>query len=142
MPGPLRISRSVEISDDELQWKFTRSSGPGGQSVNTSSTRVELSFDLGNSQAFPSYLKERAMSVLYKRLVDGVITVVAAEHRSQMQNRLAAEERLIKVLAGAIAPPPASRRATKPTRSSQRKRVDKKRQRGEVKRLRKKSDDD
>lgn len=127
--------RGVRIAEGDLRWRFSRSSGPGGQSVNTTDSRVELSFDL-RSSALPEPLRERALSRLEPRLVDGVLTVVAAEHRSQLRNRQAARARLRGLLVEATAPAQRSRRPTRPTRSSQRRRLATKTRRGEVKRLR------
>lgn len=142
MAGPLKISDRVEIPEEELEWRFSRASGPGGQSVNTSSTRVELRFDLAQSGAFPPYLHERALANLAGRFPSGIVTVVASEQRSQHKNRLAAEERLRDLLGQAIAPPPAKRRPTKPTKSSSQERISTKRHRGEIKRLRRYKSDD
>jgi ribosome-associated protein len=133
---PLRVTGSVSIPRAELRWRFNRSSGPGGQSVNTTDSRVELSFDLTASEAVPAYLKERAEPRLAGRLVGGVLTVVASEHRSQWQNRRAAEIRLVGLLAEAFAPPARQRQATRPSRRAVQRRIDDKRRRGEVKRLR------
>lgn len=123
--------RGRTIPDGELVWRFSRASGPGGQHVNTTDTRVQLSFDLAASDVFPPSMKERMLA----RLGSGV-TVTATEHRSQLRNRRAAEERLTAVLEEAMRPPPRTRVATKPTRGSQRRRLDRKKQRGETKRLR------
>src|SRR4029453_7459001 len=94
MPGPLRVTRSVVIPARELSWRFSHSSGPGGQSVNTADSRVELRFDLERTTALPAHLKERALRRLADRLVDGVLVVTASEHRSQIQNRRAAQARV------------------------------------------------
>lgn len=120
----------------ELHWRFSRSSGPGGQGVNTADSRVELSFDLAGSPSLPPHLRERALQRLRGRLVDGVLTVVAAEHRSQLRNRAAARERLATALRAALAPDPPARRPTRPTAGSKRRRLDAKARRGAVKRLR------
>jgi ribosome-associated protein len=120
----------------ELHWRFSRSSGPGGQGVNTADSRVELSFDLAASPSVPEHLRERARRRLAGRLVDGVLTVVASEHRSQRRNRDAARERLAAMLRAALAPDPPSRRPTRPTAGSQRRRLDAKARRSAVKRLR------
>jgi ribosome-associated protein len=120
----------------ELHWRFSRSSGPGGQGVNTADSRVELSFDLAGSPSFPPHLRDRAVGRLAARLVDGMLTVVASEHRSQLRNREAARERLAEMLRMALAPEPPARRPTRPTRGSQRRRLDQKTRRGAVKRLR------
>ena len=134
--GDLEVRGSVVIPEAELQWRFSRSSGPGGQSVNTTDSRVELSFDLAGTEALAPVLKQRALAALADRLVDGVLTVVAAEHRSQLQNRRAARARLTGLLRQATAPPPRSRRPTRPTRASQERRIAAKKRRGETKRLR------
>jgi len=91
MPGDLALRGSLVIPESELSWRFSRSSGPGGQSVNTADSRVELSWDLGRSTVLGPTLKTRALERLANRLVDGVLTVAASEHRSQFQNRRAAE---------------------------------------------------
>ena len=128
------IRPGLVIPDAELSWRFSRSSGPGGQGVNTTDSRVELSWDLAESPVLPPALKERALERLAGRLVGGVLTIVAAEHRSQLRNREAAEARLAGVVAGAIAPPPRVRRATKPSRGSVERRIADKKRRGQVKR--------
>lgn len=142
MEEGLRVNSRVTIGLGELRWRFSRSGGPGGQSVNTADSRVELSFDLANSPSVPPYLRGRAIERLGEQLVKGVLTVAASDSRSQLQNRRAAERRLVDKLAAAMAPPPAKRRATKPTRSSQRERVDTKRHRGEIKKNRRPPSDD
>src|SRR3989442_8768251 len=106
MEAYLPVTSAVAIPRAELAWRFTRSGGPGGQSVNTSDSRVELRFDLAGTQALPAPLKERALARLADRLVDGELVVTAAEHRSQLQNRRAPEARLVAPLAPA-GPPPA-----------------------------------
>jgi ribosome-associated protein len=136
MPGPLTVTAGVVVPEAELQWRFSRSSGPGGQSVNTTDSRVELSFDLAASQALNETLKLRATARLAGRLVDGVVTVAASEHRSQLRNREAALSRLAGLLRDAIAPPARPRRATRPTRGSVRRRLDSKRRRSDLKRQR------
>lgn len=136
MPGDLRVRGSVVVPEAELSWRFSRSSGPGGQGVNTSDSRVELSYDVARSTALSPLLRARALERLADRLVDGVVTVAASEHRSQWQNRLAAERRLTDLLSAALAPPPRPRVATKPSAGSQRRRVEAKKRRGETKRLR------
>jgi ribosome-associated protein len=132
---PVQV-RGVVIPPAELSWRFSRSPGPGGQSVNTADSRVELSFDLAATTALPPVLKERALNALAGRLVDGVFTVTASEHRSQLRNRQAAASRLSAVLTQATAPPPPPRRATKPSRGARERRLAAKRQRSEIKRLR------
>ena len=125
----------------ELSWRFSRSGGPGGQSVNTTDSRVELRFDLATTTALPEPLRVRAMTRLADRLVDGEIVIVASEQRSQYQNRRAAEERLVALMAAAIAPPPRPRKKTKPSRGAVERRLEGKRRRSQTKRNRRKPDD-
>ncbi len=136
MPGDLKIRGSVVVPETELSWRFSRSSGPGGQGVNTTDSRVELSIDVSRTSALPPALRERALTRLEDRLVDGVLTVSASEQRSQWQNRLSAEQKLAAVLAEAIAPPPRPRVATRPSAGARRRRVDAKKRRGDIKKLR------
>ncbi len=130
------VVRGITIPPDELSWRFSRSQGPGGQSVNTTDSQAELSFDLGATGALPPVLKERALRVLAGRLSAGVITVAASEYRSQLRNREAAAERLSALLTDATAPPPKARRPTRPTRGSVERRLADKQRRAETKRLR------
>jgi ribosome-associated protein len=141
LPGSLVVSERLSIPQRELQWRFSRSSGPGGQSVNTSDSRVELSLDVAGSAAIPAYLKKRAIGRLAGRLVDGIVTVTAEEHRSQLRNRAVARERLAALLRDATAPPPPPRRSTRATPASRRRRLDDKRRHGETKRLRRPPED-
>ena len=120
----------------ELQWRFSRSGGPGGQSVNTTDSRVELSYDLAGSTALPDHLRARALANLEGRLVRGVLTVVASEHRSQWRNRQAALNRLRTTLVEAIAPPGPRRQPTRPSRGARQRRLDTKRVRSNIKRMR------
>lgn len=124
------------LPERELHWRFSRASGPGGQGVNTTDSRVELSFDLARSPSVPEPLRERALRRLAARLVDGVLTVVASEHRSQLRNREAARDRLAAALRSAMAPDPPRRRPTRPSAGAARRRLDAKARRGAVKRLR------
>jgi ribosome-associated protein len=141
MPEPLPVTRSVALPRSELSWRFSHSSGPGGQSVNTADSRVELRFDLAGTTALPPHLKERALSRLAGRLVDGVLVVTASEHRSQMQNRRAAQARLVALLADAMAPPARARRASRPSRGAGEARLEAKRRRGLTKRHRRPPDE-
>lgn len=141
MSEPLRVTARVEIPADELSWRFTRSSGPGGQNVNKTSTRVELSFDVHTSRAFGDTLRARAIERLASRLRDGVITVVASDERSQARNRDLARERLAQTLRIAIAPPPKVRLKTRPSRGSVERRLTAKKRRGDLKRDRRVTDD-
>jgi ribosome-associated protein len=136
------VTASVAVPRSELGWRFSRSSGPGGQSVNTTDSRVELLFDVAGSVALPDHLKARALERLRSRLVDGVLVIAASEHRSQLMNRRAAEARLVALLADAIAPPARKRRPTRPSRSAVEARLVSKRRRGLVKRQRRADDSD
>lgn len=141
MDDGLAVTPSVTVPRTELSWRFSRASGPGGQSVNTADSRVELSFDLAATTALPAYLKARALARLAPRLVDGVITVTASEHRSQLQNRRAAAARLARLLADAVAPPARPRRPTRPSRAAVERRLEGKRRRSQIKRYRRRPPD-
>jgi ribosome-associated protein len=134
MPGPYVIRGSVVLPESELVWRFSRSSGPGGQHVNTSDSRAELSFDLAETKSLPEVWKQRALERLAGRLVGGVVTVRASEHRSQWRNREMAAVRLAALLAEATAPPPKPRRATKIPRGINERRLREKKARAETKR--------
>lgn len=129
-PGP-GVPHGLVVPAADLAEGFSRSSGPGGQSVNTTDSRVEVTLDLRRTGALDDAQRARAIERLGPALV-----VVASEHRSQHRNRLAARERLADRLRTALAPPPLPRVPTKPTRGSQRRRVESKRRRAQVKRLR------
>jgi ribosome-associated protein len=129
------------IPERELTWRFSRSSGPGGQSVNTADSRVELSLDVARTSALGPIQRARALERLSRRLVDGVLTVKASDHRSQLRNREAALERMSKILAGALAPPPPRRRPTRPSRGSVERRLADKKRRSRTKQLRKSQED-
>ena len=138
--GPIEV-RGAVIPPEELSWRFSRSSGPGGQSVNTTDSRVEVSYNLAASGALGPVLKERALRALAGRLVHGVITVSASEHRSQLRNRDAAVSRLAALLIAATAPPPATRRPTRPSRAARERRLAAKQRRSQIKRLRRYQDE-
>ncbi|MCX6400071.1 MAG: alternative ribosome rescue aminoacyl-tRNA hydrolase ArfB [Propionibacteriales bacterium] len=129
-PGP-GLPAGLVIADTELVERFSRSPGPGGQSVNTTDTRVELVWDPTASTALDEGQRTRLLS-----RSSGPIAVVAHEHRSQHRNRVAARERLAAQVRDLLAPPPPPRRPTKPTRGSKERRLEAKRQRGSTKRLR------
>jgi ribosome-associated protein len=128
--------RGITIPPEELSWRFSRSQGPGGQSVNTTDSQAELSFDLARSAALPPLLRERALQALAGRLTDGALTVAASEFRSQLRNREAAAARLSALLTEATAPPPRPRKPTRPTRGATERRLADKQRRAQVKRLR------
>ncbi|MEV3856035.1 alternative ribosome rescue aminoacyl-tRNA hydrolase ArfB [Streptomyces sp. NPDC050095] len=135
MSGPYPIRGSVVLPEAELVWRFSRSSGPGGQHVNTSDSQVELRFDLAATKALPPVWKERALERLASRLVDGsVVSVRASEHRSQWRNRETAATRLAALLAEATAPPPKQRRPTRIPRGINERRLREKKARSETKR--------
>jgi ribosome-associated protein len=133
--------RGITIPPDELSWRFSRSPGPGGQSVNTTDSRAELSFNIAESEALPPVLKARALAALEGRLAGGVITVTANEQRSQLRNREAAAARMAALLTEATAPPPRPRRPTRPTRGAVERRLADKQRRSQTKRLRRSTDD-
>jgi ribosome-associated protein len=124
----------------ELHERFSRSSGPGGQSVNTTDSRVELSFDVEHSTALPEWARTRAAEHLAGRLTGGVLTVTASEQRSQHLNRQAARDRLAGLLRDAVAPPRSPRIPTRPGRAANERRLQAKRNRASVKRSRRYDD--
>lgn len=132
----LHVRGRFSIPEGELRWRFSRSSGPGGQHVNTTATAVELSFDVAGSAALSPLYRQRALDRLAGRLVDGVLTVRSESHRSQMRNRDDARQKLKEILAEATAPPPKPRRPTRPSRGERERRLKEKKQRGELKRQR------
>lgn len=134
LSADLEVNARWRVPASELVERFSRGSGPGGQGVNTTDSRVELVLDLARSPSLPDHLRERVLERLEGRLVDGTVVVVAREHRAQRDNRRAARVRLAALLRDAAAPPSAPRRATKPTRGSQRRRLAAKTRRSEVKR--------
>ncbi len=119
-----------------MMWRFSRASGPGGQSVNTTDSRVELLWNLTNTAAFTDDQKTLATTRLRGRLIDGTITIVASQYKSQHRNREAARIRLETLLARALIPPK-TRHATKPGRGARQRRLDQKKRRSDTKRLRK-----
>ena len=136
MTDDLVVNSEIVIPDDELQWTFSTSGGPGGQHANRSNTRAELRFDVAGSASIPDNLRGRVLEVLQKRLVGGVVLVTVDESRSQWRNRQMARKRLAELLDDAARPPAPPRRRTKPSRSARRRRLESKRRRGETKRLR------
>jgi ribosome-associated protein len=140
VPDDLRVNNWLVIPAGELNERFSRSSGPGGQSVNTTDSRVELSFDVEHSSVLPEWARARAVERLAGRLAGGVLTVAASEERSQHANRQAARARLAGLLRGAIAPPPRPRVPTRPGRAANERRLEAKRNRAAVKRTRRYDD--
>lgn len=133
-PGP-GVPRGLTVPADELVEQFSRSSGPGGQGVNTTDSRVQLSLDLASSTAFTDTQRARLLERLAPRLAGTVLTVSAEEHRSQRRNRTAARERMGDLLRTALVPPTV-RRPTRPTAGSKRRRLEAKSRRSEVKQAR------
>ena len=133
MAEDLVVDRHWVVPGGELLERFSRSSGPGGQGVNTTDSRVELIFDVAASASLPEELRSRVVRRLSTRLTDGVLVVVASEHRSQLANRRAARARLAALLEEAAAPPAPPRRPTRPTLGSRRRRLESKRRRSELK---------
>jgi ribosome-associated protein len=134
-PG-LRVNSGLTIPESELSWRFSRSSGPGGQGVNTADSRAELVWDVAGSDVLSPFQRERLLGRLGNRVVDGVLTIAASEHRAQLRNREAARARLAETVADALVPPPPPRRPTKPSRGAEQRRVEAKKRRTDVKRLR------
>lgn len=134
-PGP-GVPAGLTIPSAELSERFSRSSGPGGQGVNTTDSRVQLTFDAAASTALTEIQRARVLRRLASRLDGGVLTVEASEERSQFRNRAVARERMATLLREALAPPPPPRRATRPSRGSVERRLAAKRRRGEVKQRR------
>lgn len=130
-PGP-GAPHGLRVPAGELVERFSHASGPGGQGVNTTDSRVQLSLDLATTTALSDAQRTRVLERLAVRLTGSVLTINAAEHRSQRQNRAAARERLAGLLREAVMPP-AVRRPTRPTKGSQRRRLDEKHRRSETK---------
>jgi len=136
VPGDLRVNSWLLIPAGELSERFSRSSGPGGQGVNTTDSRVELSFDVARSPSLTETARLRAAERLASRLSGGVLTVASSGERSQLMNREEARERLAAILREALAPPRPPRVATKPSRGARERRLENKRRRSATKRNR------
>ena len=131
--GDLTVSPSLSVPANALGWNFSRSSGPGGQGVNTADSRVELSVHLPSLPGWPESIIALAADRLAGRLVDGTLTVSASEHRQQIRNREAARVRMASILRAAIAPEGPKRRPTRPSAGARQRRLDAKRHRSEIK---------
>ncbi len=138
----LTINSKLEISANEIQWRFSRSSGAGGQNVNKTDSRVEIVFNVYESKSLTPYQKHRISIQDEIKLINGCICIAVQDKRTQYQNRQLALSRLSSILRELLKPPPKKRRETIPTRSSQRKRVESKKKRGELKRNRQSKIDD
>lgn len=131
----IRINDEITIPAAELHWSFSKSSAPGGQGVNTTDSRVRLGWNPSTTQSLPEELKERAVENL-KCDRDGFVQVAVETERSQLQNRLAALDRMKDLITEAIAPPPPPRVGTKPTRASREERLSEKKRNSSIKKNR------
>ncbi|AZZ53670.1 alternative ribosome rescue aminoacyl-tRNA hydrolase ArfB [Rathayibacter festucae] len=138
----LEVSARLTIPASELQWRFSRSSGPGGQHVNTSDSRVQLTWSVAESAALTDDQRERLLQRLAQRLVSGAITVTVSQERSQLRNREVALTTLRDLVGAALAPPAAPRRPTRPTRGSGRRHLASKQQRSATKQQRRRPTED
>ncbi len=132
----LTVNSKLEIPVNEIQWRFSRSSGAGGQNVNKTDSRVEIVFNVFESKTLTPYQKHRISIQAENKLINGCICIAVQDKRTQYQNRQLALSRLASILRELLKPPSKKRRETKPTRSSQRKRVESKKKRGELKKSR------
>ena len=132
----LTINSKLEIPANEIEWRFSRASGAGGQNVNKTDSRVEIIFNVSESQTLTPFQKHRILIQDEIKLINGCICIAVQDKRTQYQNRQLALSRLASILRELLKPPPKKRRKTMPTRSSQRKRVESKKKRGELKRNR------
>jgi ribosome-associated protein len=138
----LEVEPRFVVPGVELRERFSRSSGPGGQGVNTTDSRVELSWDIGASPSIPEWLRDRLLARLASRLAGGVLTVAVSTQRAQLANRAEARDRMASLLRSAAAPPPPRRRPTKPSRGAKERRLAEKKRRSQTKQGRRISRDD
>ncbi|WP_320663930.1 alternative ribosome rescue aminoacyl-tRNA hydrolase ArfB [Prochlorococcus sp. MIT 1223] len=132
----LTVNSKLVIPQNEIQWRFSRSSGAGGQNVNKVSSRVEIIFNLKNSKVFTPFQKNCINNRLKNKVINGYICIAVQDKRTQYQNRELALARLVSAIRYGLKPPEKKRKETKPTKASQRRRLDSKKKRGEVKKKR------
>ena len=132
----LTITTKLVIPSNEIQWRFSRSSGPGGQNTNKTDSRVEIIFNIDRSKVLTPFQKWRINNQLKRKIINGSICIIAQDKRTQYQNRQLALTKLASILRDSLKPPSKTRRATKPTRASKERRIDSKKKRGELKRKR------
>ena len=134
----LKITKTLIIPSNEIKWRFSRSSGPGGQNVNKIESRVEIIFDLEDSKVLNDYQKEILRRNLKNKLVNNSLRLAVQEHRNQLLNRQLALVKFISIIKNALNNPFKLRKSTQPTKASQKKRVEVKKKRGELKKSRQK----
>ena len=136
MVQDLVVNERLIIPARDLRWRFSRSSGPGGQGVNTTDSRVELVLDVEKCSGLGPFRRARLVEHFETRLVEGCLRVVVAEERSQWQNRQKALHRMAELLREGLQPPPRARKSTRPGRGAVKRRLDTKKKRGDLKRQR------
>jgi len=134
----LKITKTLVIPSNEIKWRFSRSSGPGGQNVNKIESRVEIIFNLEDSKVLNDYQKEILKRNLKNKLVNNSLRLAVQEHRNQLLNRQLALMKFSSIIKNALNKPFKLRKSTKPTKASQKKRVEVKKKRGELKKSRQK----
>jgi len=134
----LKITKTLVIPSNEIKWRFSRSSGPGGQNVNKIESRVEIIFDLEDSKVLNDYQKEILKRNLKNKLVNNSLRLAVQEYRNQLLNRQLALTKFSSIIKNALNKPFKLRKSTKPTKASQKKRVEAKKKRGELKKSRQK----
>jgi len=134
----LKITKTLVIPSNEIKWRFSRSSGPGGQNVNKIESRVEIIFNLEDSKVLNDYQKEILQRNLKNKLVNNSLRLAVQEHRNQLLNRHLALMKFNSIIKNALNKPSKLRKSTKPTKASQKKRVEVKKKHGELKKSRQK----